>query len=111
MEGRDIGTVIFPDAPLKIFLTADPDERARRRFGQEEGSGRKANLEETHHEMATRDRLDSERKVSPLRPAADAIEIDSTALTADEVVDRIAELAKQKGLVRDEGLCAGKPEG
>jgi cytidylate kinase len=99
MEGRDIGTIIFPDAPLKIFLTADPAERARRRFGQDETSGQKASLEETHQEMTTRDRLDSERKVSPLKPAPDAIEIDSTGLSADEVVRRITELAEQRGLV------------
>ena len=110
MEGRDIGTVVFPDAPLKVFLVADPSERARRRFGQEEDSGRKANLEETREEIRTRDRLDSERKVSPLRPAADAIEIDSSGLTVDQVVDRITELARQRGLVRDQGRYAGAPE-
>jgi cytidylate kinase len=100
MEGRDIGTIIFPDAPLKIFLTADPAERARRRFGQDESSGQQASLEATHQEMTTRDRLDSERKVSPLRPARDAIEIDSTGLTPDEIVRRITQLAEQRGLVR-----------
>lgn len=93
MEGRDIGTIVFPDAPLKIFLKADPGERARRRLEQEKGEGRSATLEQTAYEIGRRDQLDAERKISPLIPAPDAYEIDSTHLTADEVVDRIVELA------------------
>jgi CMP/dCMP kinase len=107
MEGRDIGTVVFPEAPLKIFLVADPAERARRRLGQEKESGRSVNLEETEQEITRRDRLDSERKLAPLTPAADAIELDSTDLTIDEVIEYIVELARERGLV--ESTHTGMP--
>jgi cytidylate kinase len=98
MEGRDIGTVVFPDAPLKIFLKANPEERARRRLRDEEKRGRDATLEQTAYEIGRRDQLDAERKISPLVPAADAFEIDSTDLSADEVVERIMELARERKL-------------
>lgn len=101
MEGRDIGTVVFPDAPLKIFLKADPEERARRRLRDEEKRGREATLEQTAYEIGRRDQLDAERKISPLVPAADAFEIDSTDLNADEVVERIMELARERKLTAD----------
>src|SRR5579863_795837 len=85
MEGRDIGTVVLPDARLKIFLTADPQARARRRLEQDRGEGRGlGTLDETAREIARRDRLDTERSISPLVPAADAVELDTTALTAEE---------------------------
>ncbi len=100
MEGRDIGTVVFPHSPLKIFLKADPQERARRRLEQEKGEGRTATLEQTGYEIGRRDQLDAERKISPLVPAEDAIEIDSTRLTADQVVERILELARERKLLR-----------
>jgi cytidylate kinase len=99
MEGRDIGTVVFPDAPLKIFLKADHAERARRRLRDEEKRGRDATLEQTAYEIGRRDQLDAERKISPLVPAADAFEIDSTELNADEVVDRILTLAQERNLL------------
>ena len=99
MEGRDIGTVVFPQARLKIFLKADPEERARRRLRDEEKRGRLATLEQTAYEIGRRDQLDAERKISPLVPAADALEIDSTHLSADEVVERIMELARERKLV------------
>jgi CMP/dCMP kinase len=99
MEGRDIGTVVFPESPLKIFLTADPEERARRRLGQAKESGWAGNLEQTVGEIRLRDRLDSQRKLSPLVPATDSIQIDSTYMTADQVVERIIELARQRGLL------------
>lgn len=98
MEGRDIGTVVFPQAPLKIFLKADPTERARRRLGDDRKQGRSATLEQTAYEIGRRDQLDAERKISPLVPAADAIEIDSTNLSADEVVDRIMNYAAERKL-------------
>jgi len=100
MEGRDIGTVVFPQAPLKIFLKADPEERARRRLNDDKKQGRRATLEQTAYEIGRRDQLDAERKISPLAPAGDALEIDSTSLTADEVVERILTVAREKGLVR-----------
>lgn len=99
MEGRDIGTVVFPDAPLKIFLKADPEERAHRRLEQDRKEGRTATLEQTAYEIGRRDQLDAERKISPLVAAADACEIDSTHLTADQVVEQILELAREKGLI------------
>jgi CMP/dCMP kinase len=98
MEGRDIGTIVFPDAPLKIFLGADRKERARRRLEQDLKEGRGGSLEEIAYELGRRDQLDAERKISPLVAASDAIEIDSTHLTADQVVDRILEFARERGL-------------
>jgi CMP/dCMP kinase len=96
MEGRDIGTVVFPEAPLKVFLKAEPAERARRRLAQEREEGRGTTLEQTAAEIDRRDRLDAQRKISPLVAAPDAYAIDSTHLTADQVVDRIVELARNK---------------
>ncbi len=97
MEGRDIGTVVFPQAQLKIFLKADVEERARRRLKQDSRDGHEATLEKTAYEIGRRDQLDAERKISPLTPASDAIQIDSTHLQADEVVGQILELVKKKG--------------
>jgi cytidylate kinase len=98
MEGRDIGTVVFPQAPLKIFLKANVEERARRRLKQDEQEGRVATLEKTAYEIGRRDQLDAERKISPLTAAADAVEIDSTHLTAEQVVEQILDLIRNKGL-------------
>jgi len=97
MEGRDIGTVVFPDAPLKIFLKADPVERARRRLKQDSKKGRSATLEQTADEIALRDHLDAERKISPLVAAPDAHQIDSTDLLADQVVEKVLELLRRQG--------------
>jgi len=99
MEGRDIGTVVFPNAALKIFLKADPEERARRRLKQDRKEGRSATLEQTAYEIARRDQLDAERKISPLVVAADAYQIDSTDLVADQVVEQILNLVRKKNLV------------
>jgi cytidylate kinase len=103
MEGRDIGTVVFPNAQLKIFLKADVEERARRRRKQDSNEGREATLEKTAYEIGRRDQLDAERKISPLVPASDAVEIDSTHLLADQVVDKIVALAETKGLRKPGG--------
>jgi len=92
-EGRDIGTVVSPGSPLKVFLVADGEERARRRADE---SGRP--LDEVRADLAERDRRDSEREHGALRPADDSVELDTSALTADEVVARIADLARQRGL-------------
>jgi cytidylate kinase len=99
MEGRDIGTVVFPEADLKVFLKADPKERARRRLNQDTKEGRTSTLEQTAEEIRLRDQLDAERRLSPLVAAADACEIDSTHLTADQVVERILEYARQRHLI------------
>jgi cytidylate kinase len=90
-EGRDIGTVIAPQAELKIFLTADPTERARRRAEQ---TGRP--LDEVLAEQQQRDRRDGERELSPLVAAVDAVQLDTTALSADEAIAEIVELAGQR---------------
>ena len=98
MEGRDIGTVVFPQAKLKIFLKADVEERARRRLKQDSAEGRPATLEKTAYEIGRRDQLDAERKISPLTPAPDAVQIDSTHLLANEVVEQIVALARIRQL-------------
>jgi cytidylate kinase len=99
MEGRDIGTVVFPHAALKVFLKADPEERARRRLKQDSKEGRSATLEQTAYEIGRRDQLDAERKISPLVAAADAYLLDSTHLTADQAVEQILGLAREKNLI------------
>jgi len=91
MAGRDIGTVVFPDADYKFFLTASLDEKVRRREAQFERRGERVDSEVMRKEVETRDRVDTERAVAPLRPAPDAVVIDTDNLTVDQVVDLIAE--------------------
>ena len=98
-DGRDMGTVVFPDAPLKIFLTASADERARRRHLQLQEAGVNASLSSLLKEIQARDARDTQRSVAPLKPADDAITLDTTRLSIPEVVDRLTELLAQKGLV------------
>jgi CMP/dCMP kinase len=88
-DGRDMGTVIFPDAKLKIFLNATQEERAQRRYKQLNAKGVSVNLQHILGELVERDARDSERSVSPLRPAADAITIDTTTLSIDDVVGEV----------------------
>lgn len=90
VEGRDIGTVVFPQAQVKVFLDADPEVRAARRLGESQGSA-----DTITRALHRRDRLDSSRAASPLRPAEDATIIDTTNLTIDQVVDRILDLANR----------------
>jgi cytidylate kinase len=95
-EGRDIGTVVFPEAKVKIFLDASVRERARRRFEELRAAGRPATLLETQSEMEERDKRDSERDLAPLRRAEDALAIDSSALDADAVARQVvAEIQKR----------------
>ncbi len=89
LEGRDIGTVVFPDADAKFFITASPDERARRRHAELRARGENASLEEVLAEQVKRDRDDSQRAVAPLRPASDAVQVDTTGLPLDAVVERL----------------------
>lgn len=91
VEGRDIGTVVLPGADLKVFLQAAPEERARRRARQ---SGREGELERIREAMKTRDRQDTEREVAPLKPAPDAVVLDTTTLTLEGVVARVLDLAQ-----------------
>ncbi|MFP4079640.1 MAG: (d)CMP kinase [Ectothiorhodospira sp.] len=97
-DGRDMGTVVFPQAPLKIFLTASREERAQRRYKQLKEQGLSANLQNLLDELAERDRRDSERAVAPLRPAEDALEVDFTDLSIDAVLSKIVEAARERGL-------------
>ncbi len=90
-EGRDIGTVVAPHAELKVFLTAEPEERARRR-ATELGT----DVETVLRDQALRDQQDRSRAHSPLEPAPDSVEVDTTSLTVDEVVERIAQLARER---------------
>lgn len=92
MLGRDIGTVVLPDAPLKVYLDASPEERARRRYRELRAAGRETTLEREREEIAHRDAIDRERAVSPLRPAADAVVINTDSLTLDAVVERVLAL-------------------
>jgi cytidylate kinase len=94
-DGRDMGTVVFPDANLKIFLTASPEERASRRFKQLKEKGIHVNLGDLVQELSERDKRDRERPVAPLKPAEDAICIDTDKLTIEQVVERIMHEAKK----------------
>ena len=88
-DGRDMGTVVFPDAPLKIFLTASAEERARRRYLQLKAKGDDVNLASLLDEIRARDERDTQRAVAPLKPAADAIQLDSTELSIEQVMECI----------------------
>ena len=95
VEGRDIGTVVVPDAPLKVFLTATAEQRAARRAAQDGVD----DVAEVRRAVERRDRFDSRRAMSPMCAAADAVELDTTALDIDAVLDRLHELAVARGLV------------
>ena len=97
-DGRDMGTVVFPEAPLKIFLTASAEARAERRFHQLQGMGESVSLARLLTDIQQRDARDQSRTVSPLVPAEDAIIIDSTALSADEVLQAARDLAAARDL-------------
>ena len=94
VEGRDIGTVVFPEAELKVFLTASSEERARRRTAQQSESGVEVAEEDVRVAIERRDQADSTREHSPLAVADDAIRIDTTGMSIDQVVERIADLAE-----------------
>lgn len=94
MDGRDIGTFVFPNADVKIFLTASVEERARRRYEELKAKGFDVDLKEIEKDIAKRDKLDSEREMAPLKKADDAILLDTTGLSIDEVVERIITLCE-----------------
>lgn len=98
-DGRDMGTVVFIDAPLKIYLTASAEERARRRHAQLKEKGFGATLATLVKDIRTRDERDMNRAVAPLRPADDAVELDSTDLNVDQVVQRVLDEAAARALV------------
>jgi CMP/dCMP kinase len=95
-DGRDMGTVVFPDAELKVFLTASPEERALRRYNQLKERGISVTLSDLIKELRERDRRDQERTVAPLKPAEDAIRIDTDRLSIEQVVERIVSEIKRK---------------
>lgn len=97
-DGRDMGTVIFPAAPLKVFLTASAEERAQRRHKQLIEKGSAASLAALSREIAERDLRDSTRQVAPLKPAPDALQLDSTGLSIEAVVERVLSLGRERGL-------------
>lgn len=97
-EGRDIGTVVFPDAEVKVFLVAAAEERARRRLLDLHEPDTRARVADEARRLRARDLADSTRELSPLRRAADAVEIDTTRLSVEEVVDRILDLCQDRGI-------------
>jgi CMP/dCMP kinase len=94
-DGRDMGTVVFPDAPLKIYLTASAEERAERRFKQLKEKGIDVNIRDLVADLTARDERDTNRKVAPLKPAEDAVVIDTTELSVAEVEAQVLQLAQQ----------------
>ena len=96
LDGRDIGTVVFPNAQVKIFLVASPEERARRRLNEYKEKGIEADFESVITSIKERDHIDSTRKESPLMKADDAVEIDSSVMTIEEVVQAISECIDRK---------------
>lgn len=96
MDGRDVGTCIFPDASIKVFLTATSMERARRRYIELVAKGSKIDIYELKAEIDARDKADSERAIAPLKKADDAVEIDSTKLSIQQTAEMIIEMAKRK---------------
>ena len=96
MEGRDIGTNVFPDAEVKVFVTARPEVRAARRADELCAKGEEVGVDEVLEALVERDRRDSEREIAPLRKAADAVEVDTSSLTPEEVVHAIVALVGEK---------------
>ncbi len=95
-EGRDLGTVVFPDADLKVYLTADVAARAARRAAEDAERGHAGDVADTHESLTARDAADSGRAVSPLQLAEDAIEVDATFMTLDEVIDHVTALVEER---------------
>ncbi|MGQ0838482.1 (d)CMP kinase [Actinokineospora sp.] len=108
VEGRDIGTVVVPDAGLKVYLTASADARASRRTKQDSREGRTSTVDATLADVERRDRLDSTRAASPLRPAVDAVEIDTTDLDIRAVLDRLLDIVRDRGLRGTAARSAGR---
>jgi cytidylate kinase len=99
-EGRDMGTVVFPQAEVKFFLDARPDVRGERRYHELAAKGEEATLQEVSEQLIARDRNDEGRELAPLKPAADAIRIDSTELNVEEVVKLMVRLVEKRGVQR-----------
>lgn len=98
MDGRDIGTVVFPDAELKIFMTADPEVRVMRRFKEMYVTNPHVTLDEVRHNLELRDYIDSTREESPLRQASDAILLDNSSMTREEQLDKVLAWVKERSM-------------
>ena len=98
-DGRDMGTVVFPEAPLKVFLTASAEERAKRRFQQLQEKGIDANFDRLLTDIKARDERDSNRAVAPLKPADDAVVLDSTRMSIQEVFNKVLAEMQSRGLM------------
>ena len=96
MDGRDIGTVVLPDAQVKIFLTADPEERAMRRFKELKEKGSNVTFEEVLEDLKVRDYNDSHREIAPLKPAEDSVIVNTTGMTLEESIDTIVKTVEEK---------------
>jgi cytidylate kinase len=101
LEGRDIGTVVFPDAEVKFFLSATPEERGRRRFLELQAKGEEITLAQTIEQVARRDEQDAAREHAPLRKADDAVAIDSTGLSVDEVLDLMERTVRERAAAQE----------
>ncbi|MFD2493052.1 (d)CMP kinase [Amycolatopsis jiangsuensis] len=99
VEGRDIGTTVAPESPLKVYLTASAEIRAARRNTQDSAAGRRTSVADARESVERRDRLDSSRAASPLRAAEDAVPVDTSELTIDQVIVALSELACRRGLL------------
>lgn len=99
MDGRDIGTCVLPDAEAKVFLTASPQVRAMRRFKELKEKGEMCNLQEIEQDIIERDQRDKNRAIAPLKQAEDAVLVDGSDMSIDQVVSAIIEVAKTRGLL------------
>lgn len=97
-DGRDMGTVVFPHAQVKVFLIASPEARAERRVNQLQQAGKEANFDEIFSQIVARDERDSNRETSPSKPAKDAVVVDSSSINADTVFEQVLKLCEKKGL-------------
>jgi cytidylate kinase len=107
MEGRDIGTVVIPNAEVKVFMTAAPDVRAKRRYDQLVEAGKPADYNEIFEDIQKRDYQDSHRELNPLRQAEDAVFLDTSELTIEEVINAIADIILNKTGISAPGVPAG----
>ena len=96
MDGRDIGTIVLPNAQVKIFLTASPEERARRRYEELSAKGEKVSFDKVLQDMIVRDKQDSERAIAPLKAAPDAVKLDTSGNTIEQSVDQILSIVRRK---------------
>ena len=96
MDGRDIGTVVLPNAQVKIFLTASPEERAKRRYEELTQKGEKVSYEKVLQDMIARDKQDSERAIAPLKPAPDAVKLDTSGNTIEQSIAEILAIVRRK---------------